>query len=351
MDEAISKVLDEGQYILGNEIFELEEQLKNYVGVSHACVTSSGTDALLISLMALGIGLGDEVITTSFTWISTVEVIKRVGAKPVLVDIDPHTLVLDLDQVEKAISSKTKAIIPVSLYGQIADMDRLDQISKEFGITIIEDGAQSFGSSQRGKKSGSLSKIGCTSFFPAKPLGCYGDGGAVFTSDDELAEKIKAIRIHGAITRGCHTYVGINGRMDTIQAAVLLVKLKHFDEELLLRQQVAQNYYDRLREDFKLQTVLPYNTSVYAQFIIRVADRDNCLKELQNKGIPTAIHYKTCVFEHPAYADLKVNTDNFQHALKASHEVLGLPMHPFLKKEEQDYICEMVKESALAPLL
>ncbi|MGH8772818.1 MAG: DegT/DnrJ/EryC1/StrS family aminotransferase, partial [Burkholderiales bacterium] len=294
IDERIKRVLDHGQFILGPEVAELEGKLARYTGAKHCVTVASGTDALLISLMALGIKPGDEVITTPFSFIATVEVIALLGAKPVFADIQEDSFNIDPAKIEAAITPKTRAIMPVSLYGQPADMDEINAIAKKHKLPVIEDAAQSFGATYKGKKSCNLSAIGCTSFFPSKPLGCYGDGGAVFTNDDALAQAMREIRVHGQEKRYVHSRVGIGGRMDTLQCAVVLAKLERFDWEIEQRQKVAARYsvlFGELEETIGLPRVKPDRTSVWAQYTLLVPDRGALQEKLQQQGIPTAVHY------------------------------------------------------------
>jgi len=345
INERISKVLEHGQFIMGPEIEELEERLARYVGVKHAITVASGTMALEIALRALNIGPGDEVITVPFTWISTAEVILLVGAKPVFVDIDPVTYNIDPTKIEDAITERTKAIIPVSLFGQMPDFSKINEIAKKYDLAVIEDGAQSFGAEQNGKKSCGVSLIGCTSFFPAKPLGCYGDGGAIFTDDDELAFKMKAIRNHGGIVKYEHKFIGTNGRLDTIQAAVLLVKLDHFDDELKKREYIGARYSEMLKECCTVPEIMPGNTHVYAQYTIRVKNRQKVIEHLRKNGIPTAIYYPKCLHEQPVFSHLGYRLGDFPESERASREVLSLPMHPFLREEDQERIVSFIKET------
>ncbi|MEC7838961.1 MAG: DegT/DnrJ/EryC1/StrS family aminotransferase [Chlamydiota bacterium] len=342
IDEAIHKVLDHGKYIMGPEITELEEALSTFVGRKHCLTVSSGTDSLLMALMALEIGPGDEVITTPFTWISTAEVIKLVGATPVFVDIDPETYLIDVEQAEAAITNKTKAIIPVDLYGHLADYVLLEKIAKKYGVAIIQDAAQSFGASQDSNKSCSQGTISSTSFFPAKPFGCYGDGGAVFTDDDELARKMRAIRTHGGEKRHHHTLVGINGRFDTMQAAVLLAKLPHFKAEVKLRQKIADRYTRGLDVCCKTPVVLQGNEHVFGLYTIRTDCRDILQEAFKEKGIPCAIYYPKCLHEQPVFEDLGYRYGDFPHAEQAALELLSLPMHPWLNEEDQDQVIDCV---------
>lgn len=340
--DSIKNVLDHGQYIMGPEITTLEQQLAEFVGVKHAIVNASGTDALLMALMALDIQPGDEVITTPFSFFATAEVISLCHAVPVFVDINPLTYNIDPEQIEAAITAKTKAIMPVSLYGQCADMDAINAIAAKHGIAVIEDGAQSFGATYKGKQSCGISTIGCTSFFPSKPLGGYGDSGACFTNDDALAQKLIEIRIHGQNARYCHSRIGINGRMDTIQAAILIEKLKLFPQEVLLRQSVANRYSDLLPVSINKQTIEAHNTSVYAQYTIEVSNRDAFQQALQKAGIPTAVHYPICMHEQKALSYLNYKAGDFPHAEKASRQVISLPMHPYLTQADQDQVIDAV---------
>jgi UDP-2-acetamido-2-deoxy-ribo-hexuluronate aminotransferase len=314
------------------------------VGVKHAITVSSGTHSLEIALRALGIGPGDEVISVAFTWISSAEVIGLVGAKPVFVDIEPVGFNLDVSKLEKAITPRTKAIMPVSLFGQMPDYAAVNAIAAKHGIPVIEDGAQSFGATQNGKQSCSVTLIGSTSFFPAKPLGCYGDGGAVFTNDDALAGKIKAIRTHGGEKRHHHTMIGTNGRFDTLQAAVLLGKLPHFAWEVAERNRIGARYSDLLRDVCVVPEVLPGNTHVYAQYTIRVKDRDGLGAKLKELGIPTAVYYPKCLHEQPVFAGTSAWGD-LPESEKASREVISLPMHPYLSEADQNQVVEAVKKS------
>ncbi|HQB46276.1 MAG TPA: DegT/DnrJ/EryC1/StrS family aminotransferase, partial [Polyangiaceae bacterium] len=325
IDTNIQKVLDHGQFILGPEVAELEEKLAVYTGARFCISVANGTDALQIAQMALDIGPGDEVITPAFTFIATAETVALLGAKPVFVDVDPCSYNLDPARLEEAITPRTKAIIAVSLYGQCADMDAINAIAARHGIPVIEDGAQSFGASYKGRKSGNLSTIACTSFFPSKPLGCYGDGGAIFTSDETLAQLMRQIARHGQQSRYHHVRVGINSRLDTLQAAVLLPKLSIFEEELALRQQVAGRYAAWLAScPVTLPVVAPHNTSAWAQYTLQVSDRRKVCNYLKEKGIPTAVHYPMPLNQQPAVADAKVSLP-VGDAL--AQRVLSLPMH------------------------
>jgi len=334
LERRMKAVLDHGRYIMGPEIQELEEKLATYVGVKHCIAVASGTDALLIALMALGVGAGDEVVTTPFTFISTGETIALLGAKPVFVDIDGRTYNLDPSLLEAAITPKTRAIIPVSLYGQCADFDAINAVAAKYGIPVIEDAAQSFGATYRGRKSCGLSTIGCTSFFPSKPLGCYGDGGACFTDNDKLATKMRRIRVHGQDRRYHHSELGINGRMDTLQAAVLLAKLAVFDGEVEDRIRIGARYSELLRDAVVTPYIEPHNTSVYAQYTVQLNNREAVQETLQGRGIPTAVHYPVPMHLQPVFSELKLPGGSFPIAESIAKRVLSLPMHPYLTEEE-----------------
>jgi UDP-2-acetamido-2-deoxy-ribo-hexuluronate aminotransferase len=347
IDDRIQRVLAHGHYIMGPEVAELEQALAGYVSVKHAITVSSGTDSLEIALRALGIGPGDEVITVPFTWISSAEVIGLVGARPVFVDIEAVTYNINADLIESAINSRTKALLPVSLFGQMPDYDRINAIAGKYGIPVIEDGAQSFGATQRGRHSCGVTTIGSTSFFPAKPLGCYGDGGALFTNDDGLAEKMKAIRVHGGIKRHHHPLLGMNGRFDTIQAAVLLAKLPHFSREVKERSRIGARYSALLNGSCLVPTVAPENTHVYAQYTIRVPDRDKTIEGLKSAGIPSAVYYPKCLHEQPVFAGLGYTWGDFPESEKASREVISLPMHPFLNEADQNSVIGALNKAVL----
>jgi len=338
LNRRIATVLDHGQYIMGPEIQELEECLADYVNVKHCITVSDGTTALLIALMTLNIKPGDEVITTPFTFIATAEVVALLGAKPVFIDIDPKTYNLDPHLLEAAITPNTKAIMPVSLYGQCADMDSINAIADKYGIPVIEDAAQSFGATYKGRKSCGLSTIGCTSFFPSKPLGCYGDGGACFTNDDELAKKISQIRTHGQESRYYHTMVGINGRLDTLQAAILLAKMEVFAEEVKLRQQIGARYTELLQDAVVTPYIESYNTSVYGQYTVQVENREIVQEKLKVAGVPTAVHYPTPLHLQPVFSYLNLPKGSFAIAEKAADKVISLPMSAWLPQDEQEKI-------------
>ena len=345
IDKEIKEVCTSAQFIGGEKLQNFEKNLAEFTGVSHAIGCSSGTDALLLSLMALDIKTGDEVITTPFTFIATAEVIAFLGAKAVFVDIDEQTYNIDPTKIEAVITDKTKAIMPVSLYGQCADMEAINTIAQKHDIAVIEDACQSFGAEYKGKKSCNLSTIGCTSFFPSKPLGAYGDGGAIFTNDDALAEKIRMLLNHGQNERYRHKYIGINGRLDAIQAAILNVKLKHFEKELAARQKIGQAYSDGL---FTCKLITPYvkadRTSVYAQYSVRLKERESVVKALGEKGIPTAVHYPMPLHLQEAFSDLGYKKGDFPLSEKVSEEIMSLPMSPYLTQEQQDFIINALKE-------
>lgn len=325
----IQKVLAHGQYILGPEVTELEEKLSAYCGAKYCITCANGTDALQIALMALGIGVGDEVITPGFTYIATAETVALLGAKPIYVDVDANTYNLDVNQLENAITPKTKAIIPVSLYGQCADFDEINAIAAKYNLPVIEDAAQSFGASYKGRKSCNLTTIACTSFFPSKPLGCYGDGGAIFTNDEELAKIIRQIARHGQDKRYHHIRVGVNSRLDTLQAAILLPKLEILDDELIARQKVAEIYTKLLNEIGIITTpfIKEGNVSAWAQYTIQVVNREIVQARLKANGIPTAVHYPIPLNKQPAVASDAV----LPVGDAIADCVMSLPMHPYLK--------------------
>lgn len=345
IDSAIARVLESGHYILGPEVAELEKILADYVEMPHCVTVASGTDSLLIILMALNVGPGDEVITTPFTWISTLEVIKLLGAKARLVDIDPDTYNLNINELATAINPRTKAIMPVSLFGQMPDCEAINTIAKKHNIPVIEDGAQSFGATRNGVRSCGATAFSSTSFFPAKPLGCYGDGGAIFVKDNTMADKMRAIRNHGALQRHHHFCLGLNGRFDTLQAAVLLAKWPHFDKELQARAKIGARYSKLLSPYVKVPKVEKGCTHTYSIYTIQHKDRDHIAAHLKTQGIPTGIYYPVCCHLQPAFADWGYRKGEFPVAEQASHEVISLPMHPWLDEETQDRIVEAVKES------
>ncbi|MFZ3045978.1 MAG: aminotransferase class I/II-fold pyridoxal phosphate-dependent enzyme [Desulfatirhabdiaceae bacterium] len=345
-EKRLTRVLRHGQYIMGPEIRELEEKLAEYIGVKHCITCASGTDALLMTLMALDIGPGDEVITVPYTWISTAEVVALLRAKPVFVDIQPDTFNLDPDLLEVAITPRTKAIMPVGIYGQTADMTRIKQIAGKHGIPVIEDAAQCFGATHHGKKACNLSVIGCTSFFPSKPLGCYGDGGAIFTEDDALADKMRQIRIHGQKVKHQHPLVGINGRMDTMQAAILLEKFNLFPQECELRAEVGKRYDTLLAGTPGIQTpvIAPGNISVYAQYTILSPNREALSKSLQAVGIPSVAYYTGPLHLQGAFADLVYKPGDFPVTEQVAGQCLSLPMSPYLKQMDQEKVSETLKK-------
>ncbi len=337
LENNIHRVLHHGQYIMGPEVRELEEKLEGYIGAKHCITVASGTEALLISLMALGIKPGDEVITTPFTFVATAEVIALIGAIPVFVDVQPDTCNIDPNLIEAAITPKTKAIMPVSLYGQVADMDEINAIAARHGnIPVIEDAAQSFGASYKGRKTCNLSTIGCTSFFPSKPLGCYGDGGAIFTNDDTLAKIMREIRVHGQERRYYHTRIGVGGRMDTLQCAVVLAKLEGFDWEIEQRIAAGALYMNLFSNVtfVTLPVVRPDRSSVWGQFTIQVNNRDAVLENLKLAGIPTAVHYPVPLHRQPAYQTSCRIAGTLKESDFVASRVVSLPMHPYLKKTD-----------------
>lgn len=344
IDAEVLDVMSSAAFIGGAKLAKLEADLASYTGAKHAIGCSSGTDALLLALMALGIKDGDEIITTPFTFIATAEVIALLGAKAVFADIDEATYNIDASKIEDLITTRTKAIIPVSLYGQCADMHEINDIASRYNLTVIEDACQSFGATYKGKKSCNLSSIACTSFFPSKPLGCYGDGGAIFTSDDELASKIKMLLNHGQNERYKHRYIGINGRLDAMQAAVLNVKLAHFEDELKARDEISKRYNDALKDaDVVLPTIKDDRDSVYAQYSIRVEDREAFVAKLSARSIPTAVHYPLPLHLQEAFSPLGYKEGDFPISERVSKEIVSLPMSPFLTKEEQEFIIEAIK--------
>ena len=360
IDANIQKVLAHGQYIKGPEVAEVEEKLAQFTGAKHCIGVANGTDALQIALMAVGVGPGDEVITPGFTFIATAEAVAVLGAKPVYIDIDEKTYNLDPSQLEGLITSKTKAIIPVSLYGQCADFDAINAIAERHGLTVIEDAAQSLGATYKGRRSCNLSHIATTSFFPSKPLGCYGDGGAVFTSDDELAKQIRCIANHGQDRRYHHARIGLNSRLDTLQAAILLPKLSIFEDELEKRDQVAARYTELFREAGEAAEVragpcgsgprpriippyvAPDNTSAWAQYTIRVPNREQVQASLKEAGIPTAVHYPIPLNRQPAVEDTNAQLPIGD---KVSEEVMSLPMHPYLPEHQIDEVVGLLTQS------
>ena len=342
IEAGIQNVLTHGQYILGPEVKELEEKLAAYVGAKYCITCANGTDALQITQMAFGIGPGDEVITPGFTYIATAETVAILGATPVYVDVNPNTYNLDVAQLEAAITPRTKAIIPVSLYGQCADFDAINAIAAKYNIPVIEDAAQSFGATYKGRKSCNLSTVACTSFFPSKPLGCYGDGGAIFTNDDELAKIIRQIARHGQDRRYHHVRVGMNSRLDTLQAAILLPKLEILDDEMQARQRVAETY-TKLFNEVGISTtpfIEAHNQSAWAQYTIQVENRDDVQAKLKAQSIPTAVHYPIPLNKQPAVANANVSLPVGD---AIAEHVMSLPMHPYLTVEAQEKIVNSLK--------
>lgn len=342
VDARIGNVLEHGRFIMGPEIAELEERLSAYVDVDHCISVASGTEALLIALMALGIGPGDEVITTPFTFAATAEMILLVGATPVFVDIDLADCNIDANLIEAAITPRTRAIMPVSLYGQCADMDAINLIAGRHGLPVIEDAAQSFGATYQGRRSCGVSTIGCTSFFPSKPLGCYGDGGAIFTNDATLAQAMREIRVHGQSKRYQHDRIGVGGRLDTLQAAILLAKLETFDEERAARVEIGDRYCAAFDGGSGIRTIRigADRTCVWGQFTILVDDRERLQAALSAASIPTAVHYPIPLHHQRAYAELCRVPHGAVLSEQAANKVISLPMHPFLKRETQDFIVD-----------
>ncbi|MGH1462420.1 MAG: DegT/DnrJ/EryC1/StrS family aminotransferase [Neptuniibacter sp.] len=342
ISNAIQQVLAHGQYILGPEVYELEEKLCAFVGAKHCITVANGTDALQISLMALGVSTGDEVIVPGFSYIATAETVALLGAKPVYIDIDPSTYNMNPSHLENAITSNTKAIIPVSLFGQCAEFDLINLMAKNYGIPVIEDAAQSFGASYKGRKSCNLSTLATTSFFPSKPLGCYGDGGAIFTSNDDLAFLLRQIARHGQERRYHHVRVGVNSRLDTIQAAILLPKLKILDEEIQQKELAARRYTKALaHKEITLPYIETYNQSAWAQYTIQIDDRDGLREQLKEQGIPSAVHYPVPLNHQPAVRDSSVDLPVGDDVCS---RVLSLPIHPYLDTGQQSMITDFILE-------
>jgi UDP-2-acetamido-2-deoxy-ribo-hexuluronate aminotransferase len=354
VDARIARVLEHGQYVMGPEVSELEQALARYCGTKHCVAVSSGTDALLIALMSLGIRPGDEVITTPFTFFATAEMIALAGARPVFVDIDRRTWNLDPSLLEAAITPLTRAIMPVSIYGQCADLDAINAIASKHGLPVIEDAAQSFGATYKGRRSNALSLIGATSFFPSKPLGCYGDGGALFTDDDALAKLMREIRVHGQDGRYHHPRLGLTARLDSIQAAVLLEKMAIFDDELAARGRVAAVYARLIGETFgtdgavRAPYVEPFNISVFAQYTVEVERREIVETRMKAAGVPTAVHYPMSLHEQPALSYLDQRAGAFPVSEAAARRVISLPMHPYLPEEQQVQVVAALAEAVRA---
>ena len=345
IDSNIQEVLNKSNYILGEEVDILEKELQNFTGAKYAISCSSGTDALLLALMALDIQPDDEIITTPFTWISTAEMMALIKAKPVFVDIEPDTYNMDANLIEAAITKKTKAIMPVSLYGQPADMDAIQTIADKYNLKVIIDGAQSFGSTYNNKTDSNLGDISTTSFFPSKPLGCYGDGGAVFTNNEEYANKIKLLRVHGQNKRYHHKYIGIGGRLDTMQAAILLAKLPYFKKELKDRQKIADKYDKKFLKTFQTPVIKSNRTSAWAQYTLRVKNRDKLQLRLKNSNIPTSVFYPIPLNLQECFKYLNSKHGDFPNSDKASKEVLSIPMNPFLNNDQIDFIASQIMKS------
>ena len=355
INDRIKAVLDHGQYIFGEEVEELEASLAGYVGANHCVGVSSGTDALLIALMALDVQPGDQVVTSPFSFFAAAEVIALLKAEPVFVDIDRRTYNLDPGRLGSAITPRTKAILPVSLYGQCADYDAINGIAAGHGIAVIEDGAQSFGATYKGRRSCNLTDIAATSFFPSKPLGCYGEGGALFTNDDSLAERFRQLRDHGQAGRYRHASIGINGRLDSLQAAILLAKLETFEEEVARRAQLGTRYSELIAEAFSgagpPAVTTPHvetdNTSVYAQYTVEIPQRDSVQAAMRERDIPTAVHYPQPLHLQPAFAALGKGPGSFPVSERAAQRVISLPMHPYLTEAQQRAVTRALKHAVL----
>ncbi len=345
IDAEIAGVLDSARFIMGPVLTEFEDALAEHSGAKYAIGCASGTDAILLALMALGVRPGDEVIVPDFTFFATAEVVSFLRAKPIFVDVLEDTYNINPALVEEKITDRTRGIIAVSLFGQCADFDELHEIAEKHNLFLLEDAAQSYGALYKGKKSCSLTEMATTSFFPAKPLGAYGDGGAVFTSNNELADKVRMLLNHGQNERYRHRYIGINGRLDAIQAAVLKVKLKHFDTELELRQQVADKYSEALKGFVVIPTIKQGNVSVWAQYTVRSDKREKVIEHLKSKGIPTAIHYPIPLHQQEAFSYLEAKDSDFPVANRISQEVFSLPMHPFMTDMDIQTVIDAIKEA------
>ena len=347
IDSKIKANIDNATFINGKDVTELENKLAEYVGVKYAIGCASGTDALWIPLLAYGVKPGDEIITTPFTFAATAEVVYFCGAKPVFVDIDERTYNIDVDQIEKKITPRTKGIIPVSLYGQAANMDKINEIAKKHGLFVIEDACQSFGAMYKGRYSCGLSDVGATSFFPSKPLGCYGDGGMIFTNNKELADKMRSIGNHGQQGRYNHVNMGLNFRIDTIQAGIMLAKFNHFDDEANARHRIGAKYSEMLSGTSVITPYMAPETTrcVYAQYSIRVKNRDKVVAHLTSKNIPTAVHYPVPIHMQPAYKYLEYKKGDFPISERVAEEILSLPMHPFIKEEDMKLVAQSIKEA------
>jgi UDP-2-acetamido-2-deoxy-ribo-hexuluronate aminotransferase len=345
IDTKIHSVLNKSNYIMGEEIVELERSLEKFTGSKYAITCSSGTDALLLAMMAMEINPGDEIITSPFTFISSAETISFIKAKPIFVDIESDTFNINVNLIEAAITKKTKAIMPVSLFGQPADMDAIYSIAKKYNLKVIVDGAQSFGSIYKNKTDSNHGDISCTSFFPAKPLGCYGDGGAIFTNDEGYAKKIKMLRVHGQNKRYYHKYIGMGGRMDTMQAAILLAKIPYYKEELQRRNNLALSYSSSLEGLIETPTIKLNRTSAWAQYTVRVNNRDIIRDKLKSVGIPTAVYYPLPLHLQECFSYLNYTKNDFPVSQKAAKEVMSIPMNAFFSDTEVDYIIEKLKKN------
>jgi UDP-2-acetamido-2-deoxy-ribo-hexuluronate aminotransferase len=353
VDARIARVLEHGQYVMGPEVAELEQKLAEYVGARHCIGVASGTDALLIALMALDIRPGDEVVTVPFTFFATAEMIALIGARPVFVDIDRGSYNMDPSKLEAAITPRTRAIMPVSLYGQCPDLDAIEAIARAHNVPVIEDAAQSFGATYKGKRSGGLTAIGATSFFPSKPLGCYGDGGALFTNDDDLARVMREIRVHGQDRRYHHPRLGLTGRLDSIQAAVLLAKLETFDEEVAARRRLGERYAELIRIKFgtgaqarvHAPEVESYNTCVFAQYTVEVDHREIVETRMKQLDVPTAVHYPLSLHMQPVFEHLDYKEGDFPNSEAAARRVISLPMHPYLSDAQQVQVVDALAQA------
>ena len=345
IDAEVAKVIESAQFIMGPAVQKLEGELSRHTGVAHAIGCSSGTDALLLGLLAKGVRPGDEVIVPDFTFFATAETVAFLGARPVFVDIEEEYFCINPSLLEAKITPRTKGIIPVSLFGQCADLDAVNAIAKKHGLWVMEDAAQSYGARSKGRRSGSMSELAVTSFFPAKPLGCYGDGGAVFTSDETIAKVVRELLNHGQSERYKHSSIGMNGRLDTIQAAVLLVKLRHFDEEMTMKRAAADRYTERLAGIVSTPAIRPGCESVWAQYTVRTLKRDLVLEQLKKKQIPTAIHYPIPLHAQCVFASQELTDEQFPVSSRASRTVFSLPMHPFLSNEDIDFVADAIREA------
>ena len=345
INKKVLEVMSSTQFILGPQVDELERQLASFTGSKYAIGCSSGTDALLVALLALGIKAGDEVITTPFTFIATAEIISLIGAIPVFVDICKSDYNINHELIEEKITNKTKVIMPVSLYGQTSNMDEINKVAQKYNLPVVEDACQSFGAEFKMRKSCNLSTIGCTSFFPSKPLGCYGDGGALFCNDEQLAKKIRVILNHGQEEKYKHKFIGINGRLDAMQAGILNVKLKHFNDEIKARTEIGARYSKELQacEEIKIPFIFKNRTSVYAQYSILCKKREELRDRLDSAGIPTAIHYPIPLHLQEAFSDLGYKRGDFPVSEMVAKGIMSIPMSPFLTREQQDRIVEVIK--------